>query len=124
MVIRGEDAHRLHLATLTQAARYTPNWRLGAATNSSSARWPPRPKRRLWTPLRRPARTMDLGLLYRALAPASGHDRRQLTDGPIQALGLTMLRTTNTTSRPTMPFLSSVKKLSSNGRRSRPPSTP
>src|SRR5258707_8953639 len=29
MVIRGDDARRLHLTTLTQAAHYTPQWRLG-----------------------------------------------------------------------------------------------
>ena len=30
MVIRGDDARALHLTSLSQAARYTPNWRLGA----------------------------------------------------------------------------------------------
>ena len=29
MVIRGDDARRLHLTTLSQAAQYTPQWRLG-----------------------------------------------------------------------------------------------
>ena len=29
MVIRGDDARALHLTTLSQAARYTPQWRLG-----------------------------------------------------------------------------------------------
>ncbi len=29
MVIRGDDAHRLHLSTLSQAAQYTPQWKLG-----------------------------------------------------------------------------------------------
>src|SRR3954471_17663811 len=29
MVIRGDDARRLHLTTLSEAARYTPQWKLG-----------------------------------------------------------------------------------------------
>ena len=29
MVIRGDDARRLHLKTLSQAAQYTPQWKLG-----------------------------------------------------------------------------------------------
>ena len=93
MVIRGEDAKRLNLTTLSQAARYTPNWHLGvgyefeqrpdglaglnAAYNLHFAGSP---------------RTMDLGLLYRAL---TAHQVDMIaansTDGPIQALGLAAL---------------------------------
>src|SRR5207247_3232582 len=29
IVIRGEDARRLHLHTISEAARYTPQWRAG-----------------------------------------------------------------------------------------------
>lgn len=94
MVIRGDDARRLHLTTLTQAAPYTPQWRLGvgyefeqrpdglpglsAAYNLHFAGEP---------------RTMDLGLLYRAL---TAHQVDMIaansTDGPIQALGLVALQ--------------------------------
>lgn len=94
MVIRGDDAKRLGLTTLSQAALYTPNWRLGvgyefeqrpdglqglsAAYNLHFAGSP---------------RTMDLGLLYRAL---SAHQVDMIaansTDGPIRALGLTALQ--------------------------------
>src|SRR6185503_5408421 len=94
MVIRGDDARRLNLTTLSQAARFTPNWRLGvgyefeqrpdglpglsAAYNLHFADSP---------------RTMDLGLLYRALA---AHQVDMIagnsTDGPIQALGLVALQ--------------------------------
>jgi osmoprotectant transport system substrate-binding protein len=94
MVIRGEDAKRLNITTLTEAARYAPNWRLGvgyefeqrpdglpglsAAYNLSFAGSP---------------RTMDLGLLYRAL---TAHQvdiiAANSTDGPIQALGLVPLK--------------------------------
>ena len=93
MVIRGDDAKRLNLTTLSQAARYTPDWRLGvgyefeqrpdglsglsAAYNLHFSGSP---------------RTMDLGLLFRAL---TAHQVDMIaansTDGPIQALGLVAL---------------------------------
>ena len=94
MVIRGDDAKRLHLSTLSQAAQQTPNWRLGvgyefeqrpdglpglsAAYNLRFAGSP---------------RTMDLGLLYRALtARQVDMIAANSTDGPIQALGLVALQ--------------------------------
>ena len=93
LVIRGEDAQRLHLRTLSDAEKYVPNWRLGVgyeflerpdgfaglakAYNFHFAESP---------------RVMDLGLLYRALTT------RQVdmivgsaTDGLIQAHGLVVL---------------------------------
>jgi osmoprotectant transport system substrate-binding protein len=93
MVIRGDDARRLHVTTLSEAAPYTPKWRLGvgyefeqrpdglsglsAAYGLSFAAAP---------------RTMDLGLLYRAL---NAHQVDMIaansTDGPIEAFGLTAL---------------------------------
>ena len=93
MVIRGDDAARLHLRTLSQAVPYTPQWKLGvgyefeqrpdglpglsAAYNLHFDGAP---------------RTMDLGLLYRAL---TAHQVDMIaassTDGPIQALHLTAL---------------------------------
>jgi osmoprotectant transport system substrate-binding protein len=93
MVIRGEDANNLHLTTLTQAAQYAPHWKLGvgyefeqrpdglpglsAAYNLHFAEAP---------------RTMDLGLLYRALqAHQVDIIAANSTDGPIQALGLRAL---------------------------------
>jgi osmoprotectant transport system substrate-binding protein len=93
MVIRGDDARRLHMATLSQAAQYAPQWRLGAGyefeqrpdgltglSNAYGLRFAAAP------------RTMDLGLLYRAL---NAHQvdiiAGNSTDGPIQALGLTAL---------------------------------
>jgi osmoprotectant transport system substrate-binding protein len=74
MVIRGDDARRLHLTTLSQAAQYTPQWRLGVGYEFEQ----------------RPDGLP--GLLYRAL---SAHQVDMIagssTDGPIQALGLTVL---------------------------------
>jgi osmoprotectant transport system substrate-binding protein len=91
--IRGEDARRLHLNTISQAANYTPHWRAGfgyefmerpdgykglAATYGLQFAAPPR--------------IMDLGLLSRALK------ERQVdliagntTDGLIPALDLFVL---------------------------------
>ena len=92
--IRGDDARRLHLTTISQAAGYAPKWRAGfgyefmerpdgykgfAATYGLHFAEPPR--------------IMDLGLLTRALA------NRQvdliagnLTDGLIPALDLYVLK--------------------------------
>lgn len=94
MVIRGEDARRLHLTTLSQAARYTPQWRLGVGYEFEE-----RPdgldglSKAYGLSFASPPRTMELGLLYRALI------HRQVdmiaansTDGQIQALGLTVLQ--------------------------------
>ena len=93
MVIRGDDARRLYLTTLSQAAPFTPQWRLGVGyefeqrpdglpglSAAYGFRFAEQP------------RTMDLGLLYRAL---NAHQVDMIaansTDGPIQAFGLTML---------------------------------
>lgn len=93
MVIRGDDARRLHLTTLSQAARYTPQWRLGVGYEFEQ-----RPdglaglSAAYGLKFDGAPRTMDLGLLYRAL---SAHQVDMIaansTDGPIAALGLTAL---------------------------------
>jgi osmoprotectant transport system substrate-binding protein len=93
MVFRGDDARRLHLATLTQAAQFAPHWKLGVGyefeqrpdglpglTGAYGLRFDG------------PPRTMDLGLLYRALqAHQVDMIAANSTDGPIRALGLTAL---------------------------------
>ena len=91
--IRGEDARRLHLQTISQSAQYTPQWRAGfgyefmerpdgykglAATYGLRFAAPPR--------------IMDLGLLTRALKEhqvdlIAGN----MTDGLIPALDLSVL---------------------------------
>ena len=94
MVIRGDDARNLHLTTISEAAHYTPQWRLGVGYEFEQ-RPDGLPGLSAAYSLRfaEPPRTMDLGLLYRALS------ERQVdmiaansTDGPIQALGLTVLQ--------------------------------
>ena len=93
MVIRGEDARRLQLTTLSQSARYTPQWRLGVGYEFEQ-RPDGLPGLSAAYGLRfvAPPRTMDLGLLYRALqANQVDMIAANSTDGPIQALGLTPL---------------------------------
>ena len=93
MVIRGDDARRLRLRSLTQAAPYTPQWRLGVGYEFEQ-----RPdglaglSAAYGFKFAGPPRTMDLGLLYRAL---NAHQVDMIaansTDGPIQAFGLSAL---------------------------------
>jgi osmoprotectant transport system substrate-binding protein len=93
MVIRGDEARRLGLHTLSQAAAYTPQMRLGVGYEFEQR---PDGLRGLSAAydlhFDGPPRTMDLGLLYRAL---TDHQVDMIaanaTDGPIQALGLTVL---------------------------------
>ena len=93
MVIRGDDARRLQLTTLSQAARFTPHWRLGVGYEfEQRPDGLPGLSRAYDLHFDGPPRTMDLGLLYRAL------NEKQVdmiaansTDGPIQAFGLVAL---------------------------------
>jgi osmoprotectant transport system substrate-binding protein len=94
MVIRGEDARALHLATLSQAARFAPAWKLGVGYEFEQ-RPDGLPGLSAAYGLRfgSAPRTMDLGLLYRAL---TAHQVDMIaansTDGPIEALGLVALK--------------------------------
>jgi osmoprotectant transport system substrate-binding protein len=93
MIIRGDDARRLHLTTLSQAAQYTPQWRLGVGYEfQERPDGLPGLSAAYGLKFDGPPRTMDLGLLYRAI------NARQVdmiagnsTDGPVQAFGLTVL---------------------------------
>jgi osmoprotectant transport system substrate-binding protein len=93
MVIRGDDARRLQLTTLSQAAQYTPQMRLGVGYEfEQRPDGLPGLSAAYGLKFDGPPRTMDLGLLYRAL-----NDRQvdmiaaNTTDGPIQAFGLAVL---------------------------------
>jgi osmoprotectant transport system substrate-binding protein len=93
MVIRGEDARALHLATLSQAAPYTPQWRLGVGYEfEQRPDGLPGLSSAYGLKFAAAPRTMDLGLLYRAL---NAHQVDMIaansTDGPIQAFGLVAL---------------------------------
>jgi osmoprotectant transport system substrate-binding protein len=93
MIIRGDDARRLHLTTLSEAAQYTPQWRLGVGYEfQERPDGLPGLSAAYGLKFDGPPRTMDLGLLYRAI------NARQVdmiagnsTDGPVQAFGLTVL---------------------------------
>jgi len=93
MVIRGDDAERLHLRTLSEAARYAPQWKLGVGYEFEQ-RPDGLPGLSAAYGLRfdGPPRTMDLGLLYRALtAKQVDMIAANSTDGPIEALHLAAL---------------------------------
>ena len=93
MVIRGDDARRLRLTTLSQAAPYAPQWRLGVGYEfEQRPDGLPGLSAAYGLKFAAPPRTMDLGLLYRAL---NAHQVDLIagnsTDGPIEAFGLTAL---------------------------------
>jgi osmoprotectant transport system substrate-binding protein len=93
MVIRGDDAKRLHLTTLSGAAQYTPQWRLGVGYEfEQRPDGLPGLSAAYGLKFAGAPRTMDLGLLYRALeAHQVDMIAANSTDGPIEALGLTAL---------------------------------
>lgn len=93
MVIRGEDARRLKVKTISDAAPYAPHWRAGFGYEFTE-----RPDGlRGWAEtyhlrFAEPPRIMDLGLIYRALEEkqvdiVAGNS----TDGAISARGFTAL---------------------------------
>jgi osmoprotectant transport system substrate-binding protein len=94
MVIRGDDASRLNLATLSQATQYAPQWRLGVGYEFEQ-RPDGLPGLSAAYGLRfaEPPRTMELGLLYRALnARQVDMIAANSTDGPIGQFHLTVLQ--------------------------------
>jgi len=93
MVIRGDDAQKLHLTTLSQAVEYTPRWKLGVGYEfEQRPDGLPGLSAAYGLRFEGPPRTMDLGLLYRALeAHQVDMIAANSTDGPIKALGLTAL---------------------------------
>lgn len=93
MVIRGSDARRLHLRTITDILPYAPKWHLGVGYEFAER---PDGLRGLSTAynlhFQGDPRTMELGLLYRSLAAhqvdiVAGNS----TDGAIRALDFTAL---------------------------------
>jgi osmoprotectant transport system substrate-binding protein len=93
MVIRGDDAQRLHISTLSQAAKDTPQMRLGVGYEfEQRPDGLPGLEAAYGLHFNGPPRVMDLGLLYRALLD---HQVDMIaansTDGPIKAYHLTIL---------------------------------
>lgn len=94
MVIRGEEARRNRIDTLSEAAKYAPGWRLGVGYEFQQ-----RPDglegllKTYGLPLNGSVKIMDLGLLYKAL------DQKQVdmvaanaTDGQLSVWDVTVLR--------------------------------
>jgi osmoprotectant transport system substrate-binding protein len=68
MVIRGQQAKELHLTTLSEAARYTPQWKLGVGYEfEQRPDGLPGLQQAYDFKFAGSPRLMDLGLLYRAL---------------------------------------------------------
>jgi osmoprotectant transport system substrate-binding protein len=93
MVIRGDDARRLNVHTLSEAAKHAPDWRAGFGYEFlERPDGYPGLAETYGLQFATEPRIMDLGLLYRALADkqvdlVAGNS----TDGPIQALDLVVL---------------------------------
>jgi osmoprotectant transport system substrate-binding protein len=93
MMIRGDDARRLHVDTLSEAAQYTPQWTLGVGYEfEERPDGLPGLSKTYGLHFMEKPRTMDLGLLYRAI---NAHQVDMIagnsTDGPIAAFGLKVL---------------------------------
>jgi osmoprotectant transport system substrate-binding protein len=93
MIIRGDDAARLHIDTLSESAQYTPQWVLGVGYEfEQRPDGLPGLSKAYNLHFKDQPRTMDLGLLYRAI------NARQVdmiagnsTDGPIASFHLKVL---------------------------------
>jgi osmoprotectant transport system substrate-binding protein len=94
IVIRGEDARRLRISTLTEAARYTPQWRAGFGYEfMERPDGYPGLAHVYGLQFAAPPRILDLGLLYRALLEkqvdlVAGNS----TDGLLAARDLVLLQ--------------------------------
>jgi osmoprotectant transport system substrate-binding protein len=94
MVVRGKDARRLKLKSLSDAARYTPQWTAGFGYEfAERADGFPGLSKAYGLKFSGPPRTMDLGLIYRALSAkqvdmVAGNS----TDGVLSRLDLVILK--------------------------------
>ena len=93
MVIRGEDSRKNHITTLSEAAQAKPGWKLGMGYEFEQRIDGMPALNQYHLPFGAPPRSMDLGLLYRAL------DEGQVTmiaanatDGPLAAHDWTVLK--------------------------------
>lgn len=94
IVVRGQDAKQLNLQTISQAAKYTPQWQAGFGYEFvERADGYPGLAKTYGLQFAKPPKTMDLGLMYRALNDqqvdlVAGNS----TDGLITSLNLAVLR--------------------------------
>ncbi len=94
MVIRGEDARKSKIATLSDAARYSPGWNLGVGYEFQQ-----RPDglagllKTYNLPIHGSPKTMDLGLLYKALEQGEvSMVAGNATDGQLSVLDAVVLQ--------------------------------
>jgi glycine betaine/choline ABC-type transport system substrate-binding protein len=94
MVIRGEDARKNKIATLSDAARYSPGWNLGVGYEFQQ-----RPDglagllKTYHLPIHGSPKTMDLGLLYKALEQGQvSMVAGNATDGQLSVLDAVVLQ--------------------------------
>lgn len=94
IVVRGQDAKRFNLQTISQAAKYTPQWQAGFGYEFvERADGYPGLAKTYGLQFAEPPKTMDLGLMYRALSDnqvdlVAGNS----TDGLITSLNLAVLK--------------------------------
>jgi len=93
MVVRGDDARRLRLRTLSAVAKYAPKWRMGVGYEFLERKdGYPGLVQTYGLRFSKPPQVMDLGLLYRALLGGQvDMIAAAQTDGLIQALDLVVL---------------------------------
>ncbi len=92
MVIRGEDARKYKTSTLTEAAAVTPGWKLGVGYEFQERMDGMPALNKYHLPMSAAPRSMDLGLLYKALELGQvTMIAANATDGPLAAHDWTML---------------------------------
>ncbi|HZN45497.1 MAG TPA: glycine betaine ABC transporter substrate-binding protein [Nitrospiraceae bacterium] len=94
MVIRGEDARKSKLETLSDAARYSPGWKLGVGYEFQQRSDGLAGLLRIYNlPIHGSPKTMDLGLLYKALEQRQvGMVAANATDGQLSVLDVLVLQ--------------------------------
>jgi len=94
MIVRGEDAKRYGIQTLSQAAQYTPQWRGGFGYEFLEREDGfPGLAKTYQLQFAKPPQIMDLGLIYRALIQKQvDFIAGNSTDGQIARLGLVVLQ--------------------------------
>ncbi len=84
MVVRGEDARKYKIATLSDAAKVNPGWKLGVGYEFERRMDGMPALNNYHLPMIAPVRSMDLGLLYKALDQAQvTMIAANATDGPL-----------------------------------------
>jgi len=93
MVIRGEDARKYKVATLSEAAQATPGWKLGIGYEFQQRIDGIPALNTYHLPMTAPPRSMDMGLVYKALEQGQvTMIAANATDGPLASHDWVVLR--------------------------------